>query len=138
MVEENTIQNLPCNKLWVRLLCAFIILASGIAIGVGGTILMVKHRVIWISRMPKDANDITEMVTKKYDLNPQQIEQVRKIITNSFEQRKLDDEAQSAKRDIYAKQITAEMNSVLTPEQFEKWNKDFQEMRERYKKRTKK
>ena len=138
MVEENTIQNLPCNKLWVRLLCAFIILFSGIAIGIGGTILMVKHRVIWISRMPKDANDITEMVAKKYDLNPQQVDQVRKIITNSFEQRKLDDETLSAKRDIYAKQIAAEMNSILTPEQFEKWNKDFQEMRERIKKRNKK
>lgn len=137
VVEENISKNPTCNKLWIRLLCAFIILVSGLAIGAGGTILMVKHRVIWISRTSKDANDITEKVARKYDLSSEQVERVRTIITNSFEQRRLDDEALTAKRNEYAKQIVSEMNSVLTPEQFEKWNKDFQEMRDRYKRRIK-
>jgi hypothetical protein len=31
--------------------------------------------------------------------------------------------------------MIAEINDVLTPQQFERWNKDFQIMREKYKKK---
>lgn len=139
MVEENKIAiNLQRKSLIIKWLCGLIILASGIAIGAGATILMVKHRVIWVSKPRKDASVIAKQMVDKYSLTPQQTQQVQQIIDKAFEQRKLNDELQDKKREETAQAVIAEMNSVLTPQQYEKWLKDFQEMRDRYKKRAKK
>jgi len=122
------------NKLLVRMLCGLIILASGTAIGAGTTIMLVKHHVMWISKPHKDANEITEMISKKYGLNPQQTQQVQQIIDKAFQQRKQSDEEEDKRREAGIQTIIAEMNDVLTPEQFERWNKDFQVFREKHKK----
>ncbi|OQA03340.1 MAG: hypothetical protein BWY69_00521 [Planctomycetes bacterium ADurb.Bin401] len=137
MVEENIIKSPAGNKLWIRLLCAFVILASGIAIGAGGTILLVKHRVIWISKAHMDANSLTKLIAEKYDLDSQQTGLVRELINDAFVRKNLNDEAESARREMYAQKMITDMNSILTPQQFQRWSKDFQEMRERYKKRNK-
>ncbi len=136
MVDENSTcvfrQN---NKMLTKLLCAMVILASGIIIGSGATILMVKHRVIWVDKAHMDANDITDKIAKKYALTPQQIEDVRGIMNRAFEHRKSNDEWMDKQRDDYAQVFISEMNSVMTPEQFARWNADFKEMREKFKKR---
>jgi hypothetical protein len=135
MVEENTAcifrQN---NKMLTKLLCAVVILASGIIIGSGATIMMVKHRVIWVDKAHMDANDITNKIAEKYTLTPEQIEGVRGIMNRAFEHRKANDQWMDKQRDEYAQVIIAEMNSVMTPEQYARWNKDFLEMRETFKK----
>ncbi|MGA2916356.1 MAG: hypothetical protein ABSE89_10055 [Sedimentisphaerales bacterium] len=41
------------------------------------------------------------------------------------------------KHDAYFQIVIAEMKEVLTPEQFERWNTDFQTMREKLKNRKK-
>jgi hypothetical protein len=41
------------------------------------------------------------------------------------------------KRDAYVQIAIADMKEVLTPEYFERWNKDFQIMREKFKNRRK-
>jgi len=132
---ENAIRYMQSNKVIIKLLCALIIFISGIVIGSGATVMMIKHRVIWVSRTSKDVNDIAAKVTKKYSLTPQQSEQVRIIIDKAFQQKKLRDEYVDKQRDEYAQVIISEMNSVLTPEQFKRWSKDFEEIRNRIKKR---
>ncbi|MCE5341423.1 MAG: hypothetical protein LLF92_09915 [Planctomycetaceae bacterium] len=136
MVEENTTclfrQN---NKMLTKLLCAVVILASGIIIGSGVTIQMIKHRVIWVDKIHMDTNDITNKIAEKYTLDAQQIEGVRGIMNRAFEHKKSNDEWMDKQRDDYAQVIITEMNSVMTPEQYAKWKKDFLEMRETFKKR---
>ncbi len=136
--EENALKHYRHQRMLLWIVCAGIILASGIVIGAGGTILLVKHRVIWISHPHKDAADITKEISEKYGLDQQQTKQVEEIITKAFEQKKLYDEEMDKKREADTQIMIAEMKEVLKPEQFERWNKDFQTMREKFKSRFKK
>lgn len=137
--EEKVLKHYRHKRILVGILYAAIILASGIAIGAGGTILLVKHRVIWIGHHPhKDIAGITKEISEKYGLNQQQTKQVEEIINKVFQQKKLNDEEMNKRREADTQIMIAEMNSVLTPEQFARWNKDFQEMREKFQKRFKK
>jgi hypothetical protein len=133
VTEENISKCCPNNK-FMRFFCIFIIFASGLAIGAGGTIMLIKQRVIWVSRPHRDANDITKQITEKYGLNPQQTTQVQVIITNAFLKRKSYDDAQDKQRDADIQAVIADMKTVLTPQQFEQWNKDFQAIRDKHKK----
>ena len=133
VIEENISKCRPCNK-FLRFFCIFIIFASGIVIGAGGTIMLIKQRVIWVSRPHKDANDITKEITEKYGLNPQQTAQVQAITTNAFMKMKANNEAQDKQREADIQTLIADMKTVFTPQQFEQWNKDFQAMRDKHKK----
>ena len=135
VTEENIAKCCPNNK-FLKCFCILIIFASGLAIGAGGTIMLIKQRVIWVGggHPHRDANDITKEITEKYGLNSQQSAQVQGIITNAFLKRKSNDEAQDKQRDADVQNIIADMKTVLTPQQFEQWNKDFQAMRDKHKK----
>ncbi|MGA2914432.1 MAG: hypothetical protein ABSE89_00170 [Sedimentisphaerales bacterium] len=124
------------KQIFLRIITAAIILISGILIGAGGTILLAKNNIIWISHKHKDPAGITKEITEKYGLTQQQTKRVEEIINKAFEQRKSDDEEMDKKHDIYFQIVIAEMKEVLTPEQFERWNTDFQTMREKFKKRA--
>ena len=135
--EKNTLKHYRHKQVLLRIICAVIILLSGIVIGAGGTILLVKHRVIWIGHPHRNAADITKEISEKYKLDQQQTKQVEEILNKVFQQRELYDEEMDKKRDADTQIMIAEMNNVLTPSQFERWNKDFQAMREKYKNRFK-
>jgi hypothetical protein len=138
MVEETTkLCPFQQNKLFAKILCGLVIFISGIIIGGGATVMMVKHRVIWVDKTHRDANQIAKMITEKYGLNPEQSQQVQQIMAKAFAQKKSFDDMQDKQRDDYAQVFITEMNSVMTPEQFAAWNKDFQEMRGKFKKHPK-
>jgi len=135
--EEKILKHYKHKRMFLWIVCAAIILASGFAIGAGGTILLAKNHIIWISHKHKDADEVTKEISEKYGLNQQQTKQVAEIINKAFEQRKLYDDEMDQKRDAYAEVVIAQMKEVLTPEQFERWNKDFQAMREKNKNKKK-
>jgi hypothetical protein len=135
--EEKLLKHYRHKQMFLRIVSAAVILASGIIIGAGGTILLVKQRVIWVGHKHKDAADITKEISEKYGLNQQQTKQVEQIIAKAFKKKKSYDEEIDQKRDADTQIIIAEMNDVLTPAQFELWNKDFQAMREKAKNRFK-
>ena len=87
--EENIVKHYRHKQMLLRIICAVIILASGIVIGAGGTILLVKHRVIWIGHQHKNAADITKEISEKYGLNQQQTKQVEQIINKAFRAEKI-------------------------------------------------
>jgi hypothetical protein len=134
MVENNTTIYMPGSNLMAKIICGLIIFVSGIIIGCGATVLMVKHRVVWIDKVHKDANEITAKITQKYALTPEQTQKVRQIMDKAFAQKKANDDWMDKQRDDYSAIFISEMNSVMTPDQFAKWNKDFAEMREKFKK----
>ncbi|HAL45568.1 MAG: hypothetical protein A2Y12_07190 [Planctomycetes bacterium GWF2_42_9] len=134
MVETNIPIMMP-DKRAVKIICGLIILISGIIIGAGSTVMMIKHRVIFVDKVQKEPNDIAAKIAIKYSLNEQQILEVQKIMNKAFAQRRAFDAEQDKRRDDYAQVIISEMNSIMTPEQFAQWNKGFQEMRAKYKSR---
>jgi hypothetical protein len=136
-IEDKLLEHYRHKQIALRILCGLIILTSGIAIGAGGTMLLAKNNIIWIRHKHKDAAAITKELSEKYDLNQQQTKQVEEIINRAFEQRKLYDEEMDKRREADVQIFIADMKEVLTPEQFERWNKDFQAMRDKFKKRFK-
>ncbi|MFA5292112.1 MAG: hypothetical protein WC496_03665 [Phycisphaerae bacterium] len=139
VTEENNIaKSYRSKKITIFFLWGLVILVSGIIIGAGATVLMVKQRIIWINKPSKDANEITQMISEKYGLSEQQTQQVQQVFDKAFQKRKQYVQEQDQRRETDTQTMITEMNSILTPEQFEKWNKDFQIMQEKFKKRFKK
>jgi hypothetical protein len=73
-------------------------------------------------------------MSEKYGLNPQQTTQVQAITTNAFLKRKANNEAEDKRHEADIQTLIADMKTVLTPQQFEQWNKDFQAFRDKHKK----
>ncbi|MFA6186104.1 MAG: hypothetical protein WC770_02675 [Phycisphaerae bacterium] len=115
-------------------ICAAVILLSGIAIGTGTTVLLAQNRFIKIAPPHKTADDITKKISEKYDLNSQQTAQVQTLLNDMFAKGKLYKDEMNAKRDADAEIMIAQMKLILTDEQFVKWNKDFEALREKFKK----
>jgi polyhydroxyalkanoate synthesis regulator phasin len=136
--QENIVKHYQHKRTLLWIICAAVILISGIVIGAGGTMLLVKHRVIWIGHPFKDAAAITKEISKKYDLNEQQAKQVEDILNRAFEKKQLQRDERDKQREQEAQILIAEMNEVLNRQQFERWNRDFQELREKFKKPAKK
>jgi MFS superfamily sulfate permease-like transporter len=136
-IEDKLLKHYRHKRMLLWIVCAAIILVSGIAIGAGGTILLAKYNLIWISHKHKGTAEVTKEISEKYGLNQQQTKQVEEIINKAFEQRKSYGEEMDKKRDADTQIMIAEMKEALTPDQFERWNNDFQIMREKYKNRFK-
>jgi len=136
--EEKIVKHYQHKRALLWIICAAVILISGIVIGVGGTILLVRHRVIWVGHPHKDATAIAKDISKKYGLNEQQAKQVEDIFNRAFEQKRLQWEEREKQHEQEAQLLIAEMNDVLNREQFDRWNRDFQELREKFKKPSKK
>jgi hypothetical protein len=136
MVEDQKIIVKQCSRKQVIIMtvCAAVILLSGIAIGVGSTILLAQNRFIRIDPPHKTADEITKKISAEYGLNSQQTAQVQTLLTDMFEKGKLRHDEMDAKRDADAEIMIAQMKLILTDEQFAKWNENFSKLREKFKK----
>ncbi|MBN1788422.1 MAG: hypothetical protein JW806_08515 [Sedimentisphaerales bacterium] len=134
VTEETPAKSYRDKKTAVWIICAAVILFSGMAIGAGATVLMVKHRIIHISRHKHtDAAMIAEKISVKYGLNQQQKTAVEGIFEAALERKERRRELRRIQRDQEAQIINNAMKDVLTEQQFAQWDKDFQEKRNKYK-----
>lgn len=115
-------------------ICAAVILLSGIAIGVGATILLAQNRFIDINHPHKTTDDITKEISKKYNLSSQQTAQVQTLLSDMFEKGKLRRDEMDAQRNADTETMIAQMKLILTDEQFAKWNENFTKLRAKFKK----
>jgi hypothetical protein len=113
-----------------------LILLSGVAIGTGGTVLVLKDRIIW--RLPPrppgrpDPNTIVDGWKAKYGLNEEQAQRVKEIFTRRFEAHRAQFAEMVEKAQAEREGFAAAIKEVLTPEQYEAWERDFKERGERY------
>jgi len=124
----------------VQIIVSAVILLSGIGIGVGGTILALRDRIIWKFPPPPpdggdrrmDPNGIARRWQEEYGLNDEQVEQVKEIFTRQFTaMREVFNKLQVEER-AQREQFATAMKEILKPEQFEKWEKEFRERGERW------
>jgi len=123
------------TQLSLQIIVAAVIFASGIIVGAGGTILLVRHKVLWIHHYHKEAASIALQIKARYNLTEQQTKKVEDVFTRAFESRKAVRSQLQTKFDAEREKLVSEMKAVLTPQQFEKWHIDFQKRLEQYKKR---
>jgi hypothetical protein len=130
----------PFNRrqLLMQAVVAVVILASGIGIGTGGTILALKNRLVPRLRLPPpsppgmEPNVLVERWKGDYGLSDKQSQQTKDTLTKQF----------AATRDLWEnfrqaeqserEKFAASMKKILTPEQFTKWDNDLKERMEHF------
>ena len=140
MVNETKTSNLSSPKghpshrwkqICLQIIIGMVILFCGIVIGSGAALLHLKDRMIMPGPRPP-LNAIVEDLRARYDLTQEQAEQVedifgrrRKTLQTLFEQfgQKIDAEFQK---------LSMEMKEILSPEQYERWERDFKDRRGRW------
>jgi len=126
------------RQLVMQVVVAAVILGSGVGIGIGGTILALKGRIIQRVRlMPTDPpgpepNFIVARWKTEYGLSGKQEQQVKDILTKQFtDLRKIRQtlfQAEQAAREKSA----ASIQKILTSEQYTKWDQDMKRMSDRF------
>lgn len=136
MVEDQKIivKQYSRKQVIIMVICAAVIFLSGIAIGIGSTVLLAQNRFIKIAPSHMTAESLTKKISEKYGLNSQQTTQVQTLLNDMFAKGKLNRDEMDARRDADAEIMIAQMKLILTDEQFAKWNENFTKLRAKFKK----
>ena len=121
------------SRVWTTVLMAVLIFVAGAAVGGGATVLLALNRLEYALHHPQMMPQrLTDRLTRRLDLTPDQATRVRQIITvrqEAFEE---------IRRDLYPR-VTAELDGsrdeiaeVLTDEQRVKWSAWFEQARRRF------
>jgi hypothetical protein len=125
-----------------QIVVAAVILASGIGIGVGGTILSLKDRIIW--RIPdfreREGRDrdqfgpgwIVKAWTTEYSLTGEQAQQIEQTLTKQFETTRTLWMEFAEKDKTEREKFVEAMRTILTTEQFSKWEPEFKRRTEHF------
>ncbi len=130
------------RQIVAQVIVAGVILASGIGIGVGGTVLSLKDKIMWRPpvppgraggmRGPFGPDAIVRDWTTEYALTDEQAKQAKDTLTKQFEAtRAMWMEFAEKDKGERGKLVEA-MRSILTPQQFGPWEKDFTRRTERF------
>jgi len=124
------------RQLLMQAVVAGVILASGIGIGAGGAVLMLKDRIVWtFPSPPPDRDDrrsrppdFVEMLKVKYSLSDEQVQKVKdlfaKHLDTARERRKQVEAIEQTERE----KLVEDMRPILNPDQFVRWSADYQKM----------
>jgi hypothetical protein len=106
-----------------------IIVLSGIVIGSGGTILVLKDRITWHDSPLKgrDPSTMAKQWKATYDLSEEQAEKVEKISTKRLKTRRALTEEFTQRIASERDKFVTEVETVLSPDQFQRWKNDFEE-----------
>lgn len=133
------------RQIVAQVVVSVVILASGIIIGSGGTVLALKDRIIPPFRSPspepqpgRDANEaakrsdwIAERWRSDYGLDDVQVRQAKEMLAKEFAAtERLRQDFWKAEQEQRVKFALA-MKGILTAEQFVQWESDFKRMVER-------
>ncbi len=142
MVEETKLGGpLPPRRRWPytrrqvigQIIVATVILGSGIGIGAGGTLLMLKNRMFPPFPPERDADALVDRWRTDFALTDAQARQIKDMFTKRrTAARKRWEEIwklEQTEREAFAKS----MKTVLTPEQYAKWLNQLNELKEREK-----
>jgi Spy/CpxP family protein refolding chaperone len=126
------------RQILTQIVVAAVILASGIAIGTGGTILALKDRIARFPLPPPggrfdppDSNRPIERWRSELNLTDEQARQIKDLFTKGViaarERWRLIWEQEQKDREAFVKS----MESILTAQQFQTWEQEFRD-RERH------
>jgi hypothetical protein len=129
----------PFNRrqLLMQVVVAGVILASGIGIGAGGTILVLKDRIVWKlpSRAPdprpgppRPPIDMVEQLRTQYNLTDEQVEKVKTLFAARLEATRARWKELNTAEQTEREKLVEDMKGILTPDQYEKWHADYQKM----------
>jgi len=137
MVSEDRPSNLSSAKthlshrrkqICLQIIAGVIILFCGIVIGSGAAVLRLKDRMIMRGPRPP-LNAIVEDIRTRYDLTEEQAEQVEDVFGRRRKTSQALFEEFGRKIEAEFEELSVEMKGVLSPEQYERWERDFRDRR---------
>jgi hypothetical protein len=117
-------------RTWILVLLGMVIVASGVVIGAGTTVLLLKDR---LAPLPtpgeRTAARIADELRGRFDLTEEQARQVREIMARRMDAiEKIHRDAREKMAAEHGK-LREEMKAVLSPDQFERWSAQFEALR---------
>ena len=117
-------------RTWVMVLVGAIIVASGVVIGAGATVLILKNCLVTAPAAGAPAAAaIADDLRSRYDLTAEQAARVRQIMAERMEAIEAIRSAAHEKMRAEHEKLRAEMKTVLTPEQYARWSEHFDAVR---------
>ena len=117
------------RQMYLQVVAATVILACGIIIGSGAALLHFKDDIV-PDRFPPPG-DIVRDIQARYGLTEEQAEKAKTAIAASSDRMHAIFEGVREKMDAEFKELSSAMKDILTPEQFERWERDFKSRRGR-------
>jgi len=140
MVNETKTSNLPSAKghpshrwkqICLQIIVGMVILFCGIVIGSGAALLHLKDRMIMPGPRPP-LNAIVEDIRARYDLTQEQAVQVEDLFGKRRETLQTLFQEFRRKTEAEFQKLSVEMKKILSPEQYERWERDFKDRRGRW------
>ncbi len=114
------------RQAWQLIALGVIILASGIVIGSGATMLCLKDRTVRTKKYEgKQHLQIVKKMQSDYKLSKEQSGQLEEVFKKRFASTQAIRQESRQKIDAERKELVASVKEVLTQEQFDKWLKEF-------------
>lgn len=130
------------RQIVAQVIVAAVILASGIGIGIGGTILSLKDRIMWRPPEPPGRGEgikgrfgpdaIIEEWKTEYGLTDEQAQQAKDTLTSQFEATRAIWLEFAERNKAEREKFIEAMGGVLTPEQFGRWEPEFRRRTEHF------
>ena len=124
------------RKVKLQILLGFLILLSGVIIGAGGTVILLRGRIIWRSphRPKTTAEGIAKRIGDSYELSESQVRQVEAIVAKRLQAKQAMRQEMDERSASADDELLVEMRYVLSAEQFESWAREFRARRDRHRK----
>ncbi|MFH1716347.1 MAG: hypothetical protein ABIF19_03280 [Planctomycetota bacterium] len=118
------------KQIYLQIIVGLVILFCGLVIGAGGALLHLKDKMVPFGpRPPLDA--IVEDIQARYDLTPEQTKQVEAVFGAQRKTMQTLFDEFGQKVDAEFQKLNVEMKKILSPGQYERWERDFKNRRER-------
>ena len=121
----------PGRQTWPLVLLGLVILVCGTAIGAGAAVLWLKDRLAGPPRPERATPEIVRDLRSRYDLTEEQARRVGDIMQRRMEALEAIRRDAEEKFQAEHEKLRAEMKSVLTPDQYERWLAHFESLRAR-------
>jgi EF hand len=131
MVAEGT-STKPHRKTRPVLLLGAVLLVSGIVIGAGGAMLLMHNRPARRGYRSFNSSDIAARIAKECGLDEAKTKEVEAVVERNMTDLKAIRQDVSKRMSVVHERLRADLKQVLTPEQYEKWNKHFEKMRKSF------
>jgi len=118
------------RRTWPMVVLGLVIVVSGAVIGAGTTVLLLKDR---LARPPSPGERSTDRIVEdlrgRYDLTDEQARKVREIMASSMDALEAIHRDAQSRAEASREKLRTEMKKVLTPEQFQRWELQFESLR---------
>jgi Spy/CpxP family protein refolding chaperone len=117
------------KQIFLQVSVGMIILICGVVIGWGSAVLYMKDKMMMPPGPRPPTREVVEDMKARYDLTPEQAKQVEAAFGKRRESLQAVFEEFRTKSEAEFQALSADIKKILTPEQYGRWERDFEQRR---------